>query len=193
MKKGRFGIVYAFYVVIAFIGVILKMPLLSGLVFGVALLAEREENISRRCLEAFLLSLVSAFLVTIFSWLGGFAASLFFFFATPLSVLCTGLSALVYAAAVVLSIMAIIRAGRDGEPDVPFFSDLAYMAFGSRKPKAVPPTAPPPFSGEYPQGRPGPGPSQGQYPQGQPPQSQPPQGQAPNQSPYQPHDPRDGQ
>ena len=44
---------------------------------------------------------------------------------------------LVYLAAIVLSIVAIVRVLKDQEADLPGFSALAYRAFGKQKPRPV--------------------------------------------------------
>ena len=69
MKKGRFGIVFSFYAILAFILVILKMPLLGALLFGFVTLAERDEWLGRQTLQAFLMSAVVVFLGKLFSWI----------------------------------------------------------------------------------------------------------------------------
>jgi len=58
----------------------------------------------------------------------------------------------VYLLAIVISVLAITRVMKDREAGLPLLSDLAYWAFGLRKPRPAPgPYTPPPFQ------QPGPG------------------------------------
>ena len=185
MRKGRFGIVYSFYVILAFIGVILKLPILCALVLGFVLLAEKDEWTGRQTLQALLLSLVVTFFGSVMTW----AVSLlsFFYFYQVLNVIVSVVSVLVYAAAIVFSILGILKAMKDQEADLPLVSDIAYRAYGKVKPKPVPPQYSPPYG----QGVPQPGQqTPPQYHVPPVPPAQPPYG-AP-QSVQQPYDPAAG-
>ena len=167
MKKGRFGIVFSFYAILAFILVILKMPLLGALLFGFVTLAERDEWLGRQTLQAFLMSAVVVFLGKLFSWINSLIPG-YFFFSGALNVITSLLSVLVYAAAIVFSILAILRVMKEEEANVPLFAEIAYKAYGTTKPRPVPPIPgpyPPPYGQQNPQGGPG-GmpPQQGSYP-----------------------------
>ena len=96
MKKGRFGIVFSFYAILAFILVILKMPLLGALLFGFVTLAERDEWLGRQTLQAFLMSAVVVFLGKLFSWINSLIPG-YFFFSGALNVITSLLSVLVYS------------------------------------------------------------------------------------------------
>lgn len=146
MKKGRFGIVYSFYAILAFVGVILKLPILCALVLGFVLLAEKDEWTGRQTLQGLLLSLVVVFFGNVVTWAVSLVSLPFFtgFLATVASVV----SALVYAAAIVLSILAILRVMKDEEANLPLFSEIAYHAYGKTKPKPAPAPGqyPPPYA-----------------------------------------------
>lgn len=175
MRKGRFGIVLCVYPILAFIGVILNQPIICALAFGVALLAERDEWAGRQTLQALALSLVTY----IFRWFVrfvitrmdiGFILALF-----------GAASAMIYLLAIVASVWAILRVMRDREADLPLLADLAYRAYGKRKPR------PQPMPGQYP-----PPPYQPQPGQPVPPAYQPagPQAPVPPQPPQPPIPPQ---
>lgn len=168
MKKGRFGIVLSFYAILAFVLVILKMPLLGALLFGFVTLAERDEWAGRQTLQAFLMSVVVSFVSKLLTGIVSLLPD-YFFFAGVLTVVTSVLSVLVYAAAIVFSILAILRVMKGDEANVPLFGDIAYKAYGKAKPRPVRPMPgvyPPPYGQQNTQG-PGGGmpPQQGGYPQ----------------------------
>lgn len=142
MKKGRFGILLVFYPILAFVGVILKMPLLCALLFVFVLFAEKDEWAGRQTLEALLTSLVVFFVTTLTSWFNAFSS--LFFWSGFTSVLTTLVSTAVYIAAIVLSVLAIIRLGKQMDAQIPLFSALAYRAYGQEPPHALPPVYPQP-------------------------------------------------
>ena len=144
MKKGRFGIVLSFYVILAFICVILKLPILCALLLGFVVLAEKDEWAGRQVLQALLLSIVVTFFNDVVTW-GVSFISLPFLSGVP-AMAASVISILVYVAAIVLSILAILRVMKDEEADLPLFADLAYRAYGVRKPKPAPGQYPPPYT-----------------------------------------------
>lgn len=149
MKKGKFGIVLSFYVILAFICVILKLPILCALILGFVILAEKDEWAGRQVLQALLLSVVVTFFSEVVVW-GASLISLPFLTGF-LTIVATGVSVLVYAAAIVLSILAILRAMKDEEANLPLFSNIAYYAYGKVKPKPAPGQYPPPYTPGAPQ------------------------------------------
>ena len=178
MRKGRFGVVLCLYPILAFTGVILHQPLLCALFFLLALLAERDEWASRQSLQALALGLVSYGLGRIINGVGSLLpdyTTLHYVFSTVFALV----SNLVYLAAIVLSIVAIVRVLKDQEADLPGFSALAYRAFGKQKPRPVfPGQMPPPYTPGQPPYTPGqpPYPPQGPVPPQNGPSGPPPQG-----------------
>ena len=141
MRKGKLGLVLCLYPILAFACVIVSQPLLCALIFAFVLLAERDEWTGRQTLQALILSAVTALVRELLVY----GASLFppysgFF--QMVSVALGALSALVYLAAIILSILAILRVMKDQEAGLPLLSGLAYKAYGKRKPQ--------PMSGQYP-------------------------------------------
>ena len=89
---------------------------------------------------------------------------------------------LVYLAAILISIVAIVRLSRDREADLPGLSGLAYRAYGKQKPRPMPGQYPPPYGVQPPYAHP--------YQQpGQPYPPQPGPYQQPPQAPQQPQPP----
>lgn len=163
MRKGRFGIVLCLYPILAFACVIVDQPLLCGLVFGFALFAERDEWASRQTLQALALCAATELLRSVLHYVVDFFPnyiSLFYYITVVLNIF----SGLIYLAAIVLSILGILRVMKDREADLPLLGELAFRAFGKQKPRPVPPM---PGQFVYPQQGPG-QPVPPPYPQGQP-------------------------
>lgn len=140
MKKGRFGLVLCFYPIAAFVGVILKLPLLCCGLLALAVFAERDEWVSRQTLQAALLTAPVLLFDIIVPWVS-WSCSQFTFIprlASVMTFIFTLLSFLVYIAAVVFSILGILRVMKEREADIPLCAELAYKAFGQRKPKPAP-------------------------------------------------------
>ncbi len=177
MKKGKLGVVLSFYAILAFVFVILKMPALCALLLFFVLFVEREEWVCRQVMEAFFLSVSVSFVSTALSWISGLFPH-YFFFDEVLSVAFSVISSLYYLAALIISILAILRVMKGQEGNIPLCSDLALRAYGKRKPRPVPF----PQQGQYPppypvqQANPGAGPGGYQAPYGAPPP--PPEGSA---------------
>lgn len=173
MRKGKLGVVLCLYPILGFICVIVNLPVVCALLFGFVLLAERDEWAGRQTLQALGLSAVTVLLERLLRFAGGLVplspySSGFFTF---LSVMFNILAGLVYLAAIVVSIVAIVRVMKGQEANLPGLSALAYRAYGRQKPR------PQPFPGQYPP----------PYAPGQPPYPPyPPQGQPVQPPPYQP-------
>lgn len=169
MRKGKFGIVLCFYPIAAFAAVILNAPLICAALAAVAIFVERDEWAGRQTLQAWMASALVFFFERVVNW--GVSIISIPFFSTFLSVVSTIFFVLVYLAAILFSILGIIRVMKDQEANVPFFSELAYRIYGQRKPKPVIP--PMQYQAPYtPQPQ---APAQGQYPpQYAPPQYTPP-------------------
>lgn len=169
MKKGKFGIVLCFYPIAAFAAVILNFPLFCLALAAAAVFLERDEWAGRQTLQA----VMASFLVSFFEHAQTvFADSIFIpVVSTVLSVVSTVVFVLLYLAAIIFSILGMIRTGKGEEANFPVFSDLAFRIYGKLKPKPVrvpqyaydphqpygapmPPQMPPqaqqPFQGAYP-------------------------------------------
>lgn len=198
MKQGKFGIRLAFYGILSFVLAFINQPLLCGFLLFFVLLKEEDRWTVRQVLQGFMLSLVVNFFSGV-SYLVGSAVSmpfriLFDWYNYGFSdTVQSAFSFFVYAGALVVCIIAILRLSRDQEANVPLLSNLAYHILGEQKPpKPVkqpvwpqqPPMQPyPPQQPQQGQGQPMP-PMQGQMPmQGYPmppqPMQQPPQAPAP--------------
>lgn len=172
MRKGKFHLVLCFYPIVAFACVILQQPVLCALVLGLCVFLEKDEWAGRQTLQAWILSLVVSF----FSGLVPWAVSLFTisFVSDFLSTAASVVSAIVYAGAIVLSILGMTRVLKDQEANLPLLSDLAYRAYGMRAPKPMPGQYPPPFTPQYP-GQPPVPPQNGQPPYSGSPSAEAPQ------------------
>lgn len=154
MRKGTFGVVLCLYPILAFAGVILNWPLLCAVCFAFALLVEKDEWTGRQTLQALALSLVVYGARHLASWgleLLPDLSGLHDLAGTALGIFVN----LVYLAAIVCSVVAILRVGKDQEADLPGLSELAYRAWGKRKPRPFP-TNPyqPPHPGQPQPGQP---------------------------------------
>lgn len=167
MRKGKFGVVLCLYPIVGFACVILNQPLLCAAVFALALIAERDPWTGRQTLQAFALSATTAILRKVLTFVIHLFPGDYYSWGVLryFSVALGALSALVYLLAIVVSVLAITRVMKDREADLPLLSDLAYWAFGLRKPRPVPGQYPPP---PFQQSQPVPPPYQ-QGPAGQPP------------------------
>ena len=174
MRKGKLGVVVCLYPILGFVCVILNQPLLCALIFGFVLVAERDEWAGRQCLQAVELSAIAVYSVNLFPVYIDF----FHFLSTAFGTL----SALVYLAAIITSMVAMVRLSRDREADLPGLSGLAYRAYGKQKPRPMPGQYPPPYGVQPPYAHP--------YQQpGQPYPPQPGPYQQPPQAPQQPQPP----
>lgn len=143
MKQGKFGLRLAFYAILAFVLALLKQPLLCGLLLGFVLLAEEDQWAARQVLQGFMLSLVVFFFMDIafaFSSLISIHPNFFSSFLTGVQWV---VSLLAYVACAVFAILGIVRVSRDQEANLPFFSNLAFQAFGQKKPQPVKQVYPP--------------------------------------------------
>lgn len=171
MKKGKFGIVLCFYPIAAFASVILiNSPLICLAIAAAAIFIEKDEWTGRQTLQAWMTSVVVFFFSQAANIVGLVRIP---FISSLLQAAATILSALVYVAAIVFSVLAIIRVRKDEEANVPLLSEFAYRIYGQRKPKPVAPPVP-----QYPM--PYGVPQQPVQPQQAPQQPYPPQAAYPN-------------
>lgn len=181
MRKGKLGVVVCLYPILGFVCVILNQPLLCALIFGFVLVAERDEWAGRQTLQALGLSAIAVVLRELLVYsVNPFPVYIDFFHF--LSTAFGTLSALVYLAAIITSMVAITRVMKDQEASLPGLDRLAYRAYGKQKPRPMPGQYPPPYGVQPPYAHP--------YQQpGQPYPPQPGPYQQPPQAPQQPQPP----
>ena len=181
MRKGKLGVVVCLYPILGFVCVILNQPLLCALIFGFVLVAERDEWAGRQTLQALGLSAIAVVLRELLVYsvnLFPVYIDFFHFLSTAFGTL----SALVYLAAIITSMVAITRVMKDQEASLPGLDRLAYRAYGKQKPRPMPGQYPPPYGVQPPYAHP--------YQQpGQPYPPQPGPYQQPPQAPKQPQPP----
>lgn len=181
MRKGKLGVVVCLYPILGFVCVILNQPLLCALIFGFVLVAERDEWAGRQTLQALGLSAIAVVLRELLVYsvnLFPVYIDFFHFLSTAFGTL----SALVYLAAIITSMVAITRVMKDQEASLPGLDRLAYRAYGKQKPRPMPGQYPPPYGVQLPYAHP--------YQQpGQPYPPQPGPYQQPPQAPQQPQPP----
>ena len=181
MRKGKLGVVVCLYPILGFVCVILNQPLLCALIFGFVLVAERDGWAGRQCLQAVGLSAIAVVLRELLVYsvnLFPVYIDFFHFLSTAFGTL----SALVYLAAIITSMVAITRVMKDQEASLPGLDRLAYRAYGKQKPRPMPGQYPPPYGVQPPYAHP--------YQQpGQPYPPQPGPYQQPPQAPQQPQPP----
>lgn len=178
MRKGKLGVVVCLYPILGFVCVILNQPLLCALIFGFVLVAERDEWAGRQTLQALGLSAIAVVLRELLVYsvnLFPVYIDFFHFLSTAFGTL----SALVYLAAIITSMVAITRVMKDQEASLPGLDRLAYRAYGKQKPRPMPGQYPPPYGVQPPYAHPYQQPGQ-PYPPQPGPYQQPPQ--APQQS-----------
>lgn len=193
MKKGKFGIVLCFYPIAAFAAVILNSPLICLLLAMAAIFLEKDEWAGRQTLQACIACAVVFFFDRAVDLVQLIRIP---YISTLLSVVATAAFVLVYLAAIVFSVLGVIRVRKGGEANFPLFAEIAYHIYGKCRPKPVAPAAPPAYPMPYaapqqpvqpPQQ---PYPPQNTYPA--PPQYAPPMAPQPPQAP-QPFDPQQPQ
>ena len=181
MRKGKLGVVVCLYPILGFVCVILNQPLLCALIFGFVLVAERDEWAGRQTLQALGLSAIAVVLRELLVYsvnLFPVYIDFFHFLSTAFGTL----SALVYLAAIITSMVSITRVMKDQEASLPGLDRLAYRAYGKQKPRPMPGQYPPPYGVQPPYAHP--------YQQpGQPYPPQPGPYQQPPQAPQQPQPP----
>lgn len=181
MRKGKLGVVVCLFPILGFVCVILNQPLLCALIFGFVLVAERDEWAGRQTLQALGLSAIAVVLRELLVYsvnLFPVYIDFFHFLSTAFGTL----SALVYLAAIITSMVAITRVMKDQEASLPGLDRLAYRAYGKQKPRPMPGQYPPPYGVQPPYAHP--------YQQpGQPYPPQPGPYQQPPQAPQQPQPP----
>lgn len=155
MEKGRFGIRLCVYPAVAFLLVLFNQWILCGLVFGAALLAEKNEWAGRQCLQAFflaLLSLAAGKLEAIYEAITDFALSIYYFsdsYSETIYDVLYGVDVFLQIAAGAARILVIIFAVKGffsvlkGHEAGTMFSGFAYKAYGRLEPAPLPMPVPP--------------------------------------------------
>ena len=153
VRKGKFGVVVSLYPIIGFLCVLLGQPLLCALAFGAALLAERDEWAGRQSLQALGLCAASWALRFVFATVAGMFPQYYGGFFAFLGMAFGVLSVLVYLGAAVAALVALVRVARGREADLPGLCELAWRAYGMRRPRPVqaPPFQPPYYPPQPPQ------------------------------------------
>lgn len=133
MRKGKFGFVLCAYPIAAFCAVILRSPGIASVLFALAVFLEKDEWTSRQTMQAWLLSLIVLFFNNVLTWAVTILSALLHF--SPLTVAASVLSVLVYLAAMIGSIIGILRVMKEQEANLVPFAELAERFFGKmRKP-----------------------------------------------------------
>ena len=135
MRKGRFGIVLCFYPIVAFAAVILQSFGLAALALAVAVFLERDEWTGRQTLQAVLLAAIVWCFRSVSRQLGSMPYVPIF--SDIIRTAGTVVFVFVYLAAIVLSILAIVRVMKEQEANLPLLSDLAHRVYGKRPAKPV--------------------------------------------------------
>lgn len=132
MEKGKTGIMLPYIAVLAFVLAIFNQPLLCGLLFLAVIIIEKNDWLSRQCLQALLLTLVFSFangvLGTLSNVFGG--GGLF----GVVSALFSVLTVLVWVGLLIFAIIAIVNCLKGNDAEIPIICTLAYKAFGAERP-----------------------------------------------------------
>lgn len=174
MEKGKYGIRYGFYGVVAFLFAIFGWTTALVLLAGVVIIGEKDEWASRQVIEALCLCVVSSLIYAFFDIFDFFYRIPFFggIWSTIISVI----SSLVSIGVLIFAIIAISKNAKGQEAGVPIASKFANWAYG----KVV--VKPQPVYQQPVQGQP----AYQQPVQGQPVYQQPVQQAQPVQQPVQP-------
>lgn len=188
MRKGKLGISYTTYAVVAFVLAIFGQMLIAAILLGFVLYAERDEWTGRQCMQAFFLTFASGVigaitaLIVFFAAIGSGVSFGYGYYGSAGALVALVIPVILWILVLVFEIRGLVRVAGGQEADVPLLSDWAWRAYGYiRNRQAAPP--PPQGSSGQPAGWPGQHPGgQGQpgYPppgsQGTPPQSGTPYG-----------------
>lgn len=126
MEKGKYGLSYQAYIVMALILALIGQTLLCFVVFGVVLLGEKHEKTARQLLEIALFSILVPMVAIVLHLL-----SILTMFVLPfLSFLPIGLVGMAGIAALVVEVLALIKAIQGEEISLPLVSKFVGWAFG---------------------------------------------------------------
>ena len=130
LTKGKFGISPVAVAVLAFCFAVMEQPLAVLLICGFALLAEKDEWLSRQTLQALLLVVVFyiASMITglVFGFLGGFFLGAGFYRASSvMTSINVGIDGILGLGLLVFTVIAIVRVLRKEDAGIPWISKLA--------------------------------------------------------------------
>lgn len=143
MEKGKLGIRFGFYGVLAFVLAYLGYTTLLFLLAGLVVLVEKDEWTSRQVLQAFFLGVAGTLLkefVGVFDFIYKVDIP---FIARAWSWFVEGVYAIIYIAILVFAIIGIVKNAKGKEANIPLASHLADWAYGVVRKKAVAPQANP--------------------------------------------------
>ena len=128
MQKGKYGIYLWFYAMLAFVLAFLGQVLLSGLLLGFVIVAEKDEWVIKQVMQAFGLAIFSSLVSAVLSIINVFGSVPIIgnLFDIAFSVI----NALVAILVLVFCIVGIVHVCKGEDANVPVFSRLANRAFG---------------------------------------------------------------
>lgn len=140
MQKGKFGIAVWFYAVLAFVLAFMGQVLLSGLLFGFVILAEKNEWLIRQVMQAFVLCICGSILQGLVS--GPDIVSEIPILNTVVSAFAGLVSGAIHLLILICVIIGIVRTAKGQDAAIPLVSGLVDRAFGIVKQKVNPNVTP---------------------------------------------------
>lgn len=129
MKKGNTGINLYFFAAFAFILVLIGQTSLCGMLLGFVILAERDEWLTKQVIQAFGLTVCTAFVGKILSSLSFFNSIPFI---GPVFYGVFGfISGIVNLLFLILAIIAIVRVMKGTDAGIPLLQKFANWAYGT--------------------------------------------------------------
>lgn len=136
MKKGKLGVTYTFYAVLAFVFAMVGLELAVLLTLGVVLLYEKDEWASRQVMQALFLCVASTFVSGVFS---GFSyVSSWNFVGGVFNSITRGIGGIINLVIFVFLIIGLLNVMKGKEAGLPLVSNWAYKAYGYVKNTEVP-------------------------------------------------------
>lgn len=132
-RKGKLGIAYTFYAVLAFVLLLFGNFTVSALLLGLVIVLERDEWTSRQCMQAFFLSFVSSIASSItyaFTGVAGSFGVLGEFLLGTGNLILSIVAGIINLIVFVFTILGLVRVMKGEEANLPLFSKWAYKAFG---------------------------------------------------------------
>ena len=128
MRKGVFGLTYAFYAALAFILALLGRTILCVLLLGFIIASEKDEWAVRQVIQAVFLSAIASIvsvvlnLLNIFAWVP--------LLGTAISAIISFVTGLISLIVLILVIVALTRVIKEQEANVPLAAKFAKWAYG---------------------------------------------------------------
>lgn len=155
MKKGVLGISTKFYAVLAFVLIAFNQTLLCGILLGFVLLVEKDEWISRQCMQAFFLSfiyMISSVISNLISYIISFFDSMLDSDAYSTIYLVSDIiDFILWVLVLVFALIGLFAVMKGKEANIPIFSKFADKAYGIFR--APPPAYNQGYPAQYPQGQ----------------------------------------